>query len=82
MTDAWDGQVFRVHYILTRSGVAYHAISDLIFTDHGPLLVLEWDGEIPAVTVQLDLQGLSALPPGAGPDYLYQHPVADPRLWH
>lgn len=56
---------------------------DLIFEDSRPILVVEWSGERgispPSTTVQLDPRFLQAAPTGFEADYMYQHPIEDPR---
>ena len=69
------------HTLLTTKGWA-HFNSDLIFVDGVPTVVLEWemnpDGDLPAVTIQLDPQRLHKLVwPKA--EYMYEDGLEDPR---
>jgi hypothetical protein len=82
----WKGPVHKVWHTLLRGGLnAGHFVSDLLLTDHGPFLVLEWedrpDGSYPVVAVRLDP---AALHPVLIEDasHLYEHPVEDPRPLH
>lgn len=79
------GKVFKVWHTLTRAGRSVgHFSSDLIFTDEGPMVVIEWNetegGDVPAVTVRLDPAYLHEMkPPWPNADYLYEYPIDDPR---
>ena len=77
------GKVHRVRHTLTRRGrPSYdHHISDLIFVDGAPTIVIELkvrsDGDLPLVTVPLDPQKLHLL--GGQAEYIYEDPIVDPR---
>ena len=76
----------KVHHLLQRDGKSYgHFQTDMVIVSGTPTLILEWmtteDGEIPAVTVELDPKYLHPFP-GEGFDYMYEHPVEDPRKFH
>ncbi len=79
-----DEQVHHVHHTMTPRGQPSYGvcISDLIFPNGEPMIVIEWDvrpdGDYPAVTVSLDPRKLHHLP-GQDPDYLYEDPIVDPR---
>jgi len=77
---------FRIHKVrhsMHRAGFGYgHYISDLVFLDGVPTVVIEWaqtpEGEVPAVMVPLDPRRLQEFPPASG-DYFYPEPIEDPR---
>lgn len=79
-------QVFRVIATVHRGGSANNTFTshDLIFTDHGPTLVLEWAGEPPepTVAVRLEPAKLQRVPPSFRADYIYQDPIPNPRVSH
>ena len=64
-------------------GSNWHCISDLVFIEGVPFIVLEWsalDGkEIPLVTVELDPK-LLQVGPSAGAESLYDGQIVDPRI--
>jgi len=77
--------VYRVTHILSTGTGWLTCVSDLIFIDGQPVLVLEWTPpeniHPPTVTVPLELARLTELsgPPGY---YLYDGEVVDPRTRH
>lgn len=82
----WIGAIHTVGHTLVRAGRTIgYMIGDLLLTDHGPFLVLEWedrpDGAYPTTAVSLDPAALHALP-GGPPTHLYEHPIDDPRPMH
>ena len=71
------------HLMRKADGKKWHCISDLIFIEDVPFVVLEWSGmgdkEIALVTVELDPRQLQ-IGPSAGADSSYQGEVLDPRI--
>jgi len=81
-TDPKYGKVFQVRHTMTRAGQSVHFNSDLIFSDGGPLIVIEWEpgptGDIPMLVVLIDPRHLRP-PDGPDPDYHYELAIDDPR---
>lgn len=76
-------EVHKCRHILLRAGQNVgHCVSDLVFLEGVPHIVIEWEdrpaGQHPAVTVKLDPEKLHPL---NWPEvkYLYELPVEDPR---
>jgi hypothetical protein len=74
-----DETVFRVQHAAVSDGKHYLAISDMIFRDGRPMLVLKWggvpDNEFPLEIVRLDPTQLQEFP--AGPVTHFYHGEID-----
>jgi hypothetical protein len=81
--------IYRVHLYIKayKNGKSYYmsAISDLIFLEGVPTLVLEWGGpmnnQYPLVKVEIDPTQLERSPSQDGV-YFYRVPIEDPRTTH
>jgi hypothetical protein len=83
------GPVTRVRHTFIRAGKnAGHFISDLIFVQGIPMIVIEWletlEGDVPLVTISLDRQHLHKITSLEAErfletEYLYELEVVDPR---
>ena len=73
------------HLMRKQDGTNWHCVSDLVFIEGVPHVVLVWSElagkEIPLVTVELD-PALLQIGPVAGAESLYQGEVVDPRTGH
>ena len=78
-------EIHKVYHHMCRAGHNMgFFISDLIFSDQGPIVVIEWDrtpaGDIPSVTVLVNPHHLHRLqPPWPNANYTYELSVEDPR---
>lgn len=75
-------KIFTVLHPLQRGTTYAMHLTDLIFEDEQPFLVLSWtgtpDSEVPEVKIALDPSRLSKTS-GSRPDYVYDGPIEDPR---
>jgi hypothetical protein len=75
-------EVFTVTHTMSRGKTHGTYLSDLIFVDGSPVIVLEWggspDNEQPLVTLALDQSRLSKVSK-TRPEYLYDGPLEGPR---